>query len=108
MGQYFISIATSTSVNESIPLGVLERRPWNRTLVSWGLAGGAALNDCSVRIMVEDTEVGTLANDSTALIPDFNSMSNTSVPVPAGALLRVLVLDVPGTNPCVLKVVTAP
>ena len=104
------AVATGDAVNSDALADNPEdnRKPWARRIVSAAFVGSAVIGDAEVHLYIEGTKVGEFLNSKVAQAPNRDDFTPQSVPVPAGALIRLLVIVAPTTNDGQMHLITAP
>lgn len=105
MPSYVVSIAAAVAI-VGADLFVGERwkeQPGNRVLMGAAMRGSAAAGDTVVDIMVDETRVASLTNNTTGF-PDNDDVVDLNVIIPANGELSAIVQDAAVTNPINLRV----
>ncbi|GEM_PF-3106748 len=94
------SVAAATAVlGYDMMTGVsVKAASFPRRLEAVGLRGSAAAGDAAVRIMIGQTEVAVLYNDTTGFV-NRDAMFRVGIGVPKDAEVKAYVTDAPATNP---------
>lgn len=106
MPNYVVSIPAATAVVGADLLSgvVFARSPEDRTLEGIALKGSAAAGDTVVDIYIDETRVGTFANNATGFPNNDDLLPLESLFIPAGAQVRAIVTDAATTNPINLMI----
>ena len=107
VGNTSVAAATATVGYDIAKDKNWRQRSYDRILTKIGSCGSTAAGDCEFEAMVNGVNMGAFRNITTGW-PTKDHMMDQAIPIPANALLELLMTIAPTTNPINVIVEFAP